>query len=305
MLQNIRAFFAARDVLEVETPVVSSAAVTDIHLHSFKTSYQQQDYYLQTSPEFFMKRLLAAGSGDIYQIAKVFRDEEQGKNHNPEFTMLEWYRIGINHHQLMEEMEQLFNSLMVYPNIVVPSKVAIKTSYQQAFIDALSIDPLSASIAQLKHSAIQHQVDIPQGIEDDKDMWLDWLMVAAIAPGFAKDRFTFVYDYPASQAALACINPNDPRTAHRFEVYYGEIELANGFYELTDAVEQRKRFVEDNQKRKQKQLAEMPIDYHLLSALEAGMPVCSGVAVGLDRLLMLLLGKKSIDEVLAFAMDKV
>ena len=305
MLQNIRAFFTARDVLEVETPILSSSAVTDIHLHSFKTAYQKQNYYLQTSPEFFMKRLLAAGSGDIYQVCKVFRDDEQGKNHNPEFTMLEWYRLGINHHQLMEEMEQLFNSLMVYPNIVVPSKMAIKTSYQQVFIDALTIDPLSASIAELKQSAIQHQVDIPQGMEDDKDMWLDWLMVAAVAPEFSKDQFTFVYDYPASQAALACINPEDQRTAHRFEVYYGEIELANGFYELTDAVEQRKRFAEDNQKRKQKQLTEMPIDQHLLAALAAGMPACSGVAVGLDRLLMVLLGKKSIDEVLAFAMDRV
>ncbi|HEY9052187.1 MAG TPA: EF-P lysine aminoacylase EpmA [Gammaproteobacteria bacterium] len=304
MLQNIRAFFTHRRVLEVETPILSTSAVTDIHLNSFKTGYRKQDYYLHTSPEFFMKRLLAAGSGDIYQICKVFRDDEQGKNHNPEFTMLEWYRHDIDHHQLMEEIEQLFNSLMVYPDIVVPSKVAIKTSYQQAFIAAIGVDPLNANINELRQSAQKHQIEMPVGMENDRDMWLDWLMVAAVAPTFSKNQFTFVYDYPASQAALAKLSSDDPRVAHRFEVFFGELELANGFNELTDAVEQRKRFEDDNQKRKQKQLSEMPIDHYLLSALEAGMPACSGVAVGLDRLLMVLLGKNSIDEVLAFAMDR-
>ncbi|TNF36132.1 MAG: EF-P lysine aminoacylase GenX [Gammaproteobacteria bacterium] len=305
MLQNIRAFFTARHVLEVETPILSSKAVTDIHLHSFQTRFHQQPYYLHTSPEFFMKRLLAADSGDIYQICKVFRDDEQGRNHNPEFSMLEWYRLGIDHHQLMEEIEQLFNSLMVYPDIVVPSKVAIKTRYQQAFMHALAVDPLSASTEELKHTAMAHNIDIPQGMADDRDMWLDWLMVAAVAPTFARDQFTFVYDYPASQAALACINAEDPRTAHRFEVYYGEIELGNGFYELTDAIEQRKRFEADNAKRQQLNLPEMPIDEYLLAALKSGMPACSGVAVGLDRLLMILLGKQSLEEVLAFGWNRV
>lgn len=300
VLQDIRAFFAAREVLEVETPILSGAAVTDVHLSSFKTTYQQRDLYLHTSPEFFMKRLLAAGSGDIYQICKVFRDDEQGKNHSPEFSMLEWYRVGFNHQQLMAETEQLFNQLRQHFGTTTSLHAADKFSYQQAFLNALGVDPLIASVSDLEKTAQQKNIEIPRGMEADKDMWLDWLMVAGVAPAFAKDRLTFIYDYPVSQAALACVSEYDSRVAHRFEMYWGELELANGFYELTDAAEQRKRFVRDNQQRIARGLPVMPIDEKFLTALESGMPSCSGVALGLDRLLMVLLGKTQIHDVLSF-----
>ncbi|HEX5636171.1 MAG TPA: EF-P lysine aminoacylase EpmA, partial [Gammaproteobacteria bacterium] len=259
--------------------------------------------YLHTSPEFFMKRLLAAGSGDIYQLCKVFRDDEQGKNHSPEFTMLEWYRAGFNHHQLMAEAEALVNQLWQHVGPAATFNAAVKISYQQAFIQSLGVDPLSASVTDLDKLAREKNIEIPQGMESHKDMWLDWLMMAGVAPQFAKDRLTFVYDYPVSQAALARVSVADPRVAHRFEMYWGELELANGFYELTDAVEQRKRFARDNQQRQQKGLPVMPVDEKFLSALEQGMPDCAGVAVGLDRLLMVLLAKVRIHDVLSFGIE--
>jgi len=305
VLQDIRAFFAARSVLEVETPILSGAAVTDVHLHSFKTRYRQQDFYLHTSPEFFMKRLLAAGSGDIYQICKVFRDDEQGKNHSPEFTMLEWYRLDMNHHQLMAEIEQLFNYLQQGFNSNTVMIAANKTSYQNAFIQTLGVDPLTATVDDLERIASNQNIEIPIGMEAEKDMWLDWLMVAAIAPAFAKDRLTFVYDYPVSQAALACVSDTDQRVAHRFEMYFGELELANGFHELTDADEQGKRFEQDNQQRQIRGLPVMPVDENFLAALAHGMPACAGVAVGLDRLLMILSGKSRINEVLSFKIESL
>ncbi|MDQ1363864.1 MAG: elongation factor P--(R)-beta-lysine ligase, partial [Pseudomonadota bacterium] len=249
------------------------------------------------------KRLLAAGSGDIYQICKVFRDDEQGKNHSPEFSLLEWYRSGFDHHQLMTEMEELFNQLMQYHGGNQVRNAAVKTSYRQAFLHTLGFDPLTASVADIKHMTWQHNIETPVNMEDDKDGWLDWLMVAAIAPAFAGDRLTFVYDYPVSQAALARASDTDPRVAHRFEMYFGELELANGFHELTDAKEQRKRFIQDNQQRLAKGLPAMPVDEDFLSALAHGLPACAGVALGLDRLLMVLLEKNRIDEVLCFAVE--
>ncbi len=306
MLQSIRAFFAEQNVLEVETPVLSSAAITDPHLQSFSTEFLNQKYYLHTSPEFFMKRLLASGSGDIYQICKVFRDDEQGKNHNPEFTMLEWYRLGFNHHQLMDEIESFLQQVtkIFHSRInILPIK---RISYQQAFLDVLGIDPLDINIDELKLITEQYNIDIPVGMsEQDKDMWLDWLMTQAIAPAFPKQSFTFLYDYPASQAALAKISETDSRVANRFEVFLGELELANGFYELTDAKEQRRRFENENKKRVELNLPVMPVDEKLLAALEAGLPECSGVAIGLDRLLMVLLGKDLIEEVIGFSFDRV
>lgn len=300
VLQDIRAFFAVRHVLEVETPILSRAAVTDVYLHSFKTQYRQQDFYLHTSPEFFMKRLLASGSGDIYQLCKVFRDDEQGKNHSPEFTLLEWYRLGFDHHQLMAEMEQLFNQLLQQHGVNSVINTAVKISYQHAFFQTLGVDPLAATTDELVRIAAQKNIETPVGMERDKDMWLDWLMVAAVAPSFAKDRLTFVFDYPVSQAALARVSDTDQRVAHRFEMYVGELELANGFHELTDAVEQRKRFVMDNLQRQARGLHAMPIDEDFLSALAHGLPDCAGVALGVDRLLMILLGKNRIEDVLGF-----
>ncbi len=299
ILNSIRAFFAVRDVLEVETPILSPAAITDPQLHSFKTRFRQQDYYLHTSPEFYMKRLLAAGVGNIFQLARVFRVDEQGPRHNPEFTLLEWYRTGFDHQRLMDEVEQLLGELLA------KNLTAGRMSYQQAFEQSLGIDPLEASVESLQACARQHQIETPVGMASaSKDEWLDWLMVAAVAPALPENHPTFIYDYPASQAALAKLNPDDPRVAHRFELYWGELELANGFYELTDAAEQRQRFEQENRRRLQQGLPEMPIDELLLDALEAGMPDCAGVAVGIDRLMMILQGSNHINEVISFPTGK-
>lgn len=301
MLQNIRAFFAAQDVLEVETPILSASSITDPHLQSFKTRYLGKNYYLQTSPEFFMKRLLASGSGDIYQVARVFRDDEQGSRHNPEFSMLEWYRLGLDHHQLMDDIERLLQHLTNSFETEVNWQTVTRISYQQAFKDILEIDPLDANVEDLKQKTQQHNIEIPVGMDEhDKDMWLDWLLTQTVVPAFSKQGVTFLYDYPASQAALAKISSKDSRVAHRFEVFYGELELANGFYELTDATEQRQRFEKENRLRRQMGLEIIPVDENLLAALETGLPECAGVAIGLDRLLMVLLDIKDIKQVLSF-----
>jgi elongation factor P--(R)-beta-lysine ligase len=305
MLQSLRAFFAEQSVLEVETPVLSQAAITDPHLQSFSTEFLNQRYYLHTSPEFFMKRLLASGSGDIYQVCKVFRDDEQGKNHNPEFTMLEWYRLDFDHHQLMDEVENFLHQSLKALSSRIDGQSVTRISYQQAFLDTLGIDPLDTHINALKNITEQNNIAIPVGMsEQNKDMWLDWLMTQAIAPAFSKQGFTFLYDYPASQAALAKISETDSRVAHRFEVFFGELELANGFYELTDAVEQEQRFNDENKKRVELNMPEMPVDENLLAALDAGLPECSGVAIGLDRLLMVLLEKNDIGDVMGFSFDR-
>lgn len=306
MLQSIRAFFAEQQVLEVETPVLSSAAITDPHLHSFKTTYLNRPLYLHTSPEFFMKRLLAAGSGDIYQICKVFRDDEQGQHHNPEFSMLEWYRLDFDHHRLMDEMEILLMRLVTRFKPDGDEVSFSRLSYRQAFINALDIDPLMATAVELKQAALRFDIEIPQGMdESNKDMWLDWLMTQKIATSFSRAGFTFLFDYPASQAALARLSTDDPRIAHRFELFFGEHELANGFYELTDAGEQRDRFESENSIRSRQGMAPMPVDGHLLEALAHGLPPCAGVAIGLDRLLMVLLEISDISDVLSFDFNRV
>lgn len=297
LLQDIRAFFAQHQVLEVETPILSSCANTDPQIESFFTRFNQRDYYLHTSPEFYMKRLLAAGSGDIYQVARVFRDDELGRYHNPEFTLLEWYRLGFDHHQLMDEMQALIKKLFSNRDIKFQ-----RISYKQAFMDQLHIDPLTANVQALQESMLEQALEIPQGMSlQDKDMWLDWLMLEKIAPSFAKTSFTFIYDYPASQAALSRLDKNNPLLAHRFELFYGELELANGFYELTDVHEQQKRFENENKIRRSLGKKVMPVDYELLGALASGLPECSGVALGLDRLLMLKMQLEHIGEVISFA----
>lgn len=302
LLQSIRAFFASRHVLEVDTPVLSLSANTDPQLESFRTTFNNKTYYLNTSPEFYMKRLLAAGSGDIYQLAKVFRVDEQGACHNPEFTLLEWYRTGMDHHQLMDEMQQLVSSLYTGVGADVGDAPEFeKISYQQAFQTELMIDPLSANAEQLLNCAQQNDVEVPVGLEmNDRDMWLDWLMVARIAPSFNPQAFTFIYDYPASQAALARLNPQDKRVAHRFELYYGELELANGFYELSDASEQAARFEQENKTRSQQGKTVLPVDSALLAALDSGLPDCAGVALGIERLMMLLTKAQKISDVMSF-----
>ncbi len=301
MLQRLRAFFAQRDVLEVETPILSAAAITDPQLQSLSTRIKQCDYYLHTSPEFCMKRLLASGSGDIYQVARVFREDESGRYHSPEFTLLEWYRTGIDHHRLMDEVESLLAVLFTDRKITVK-----RLSYQQAFLQALQIDPLEADVMALKQCAEKYNIEIPQGMQaDGKNCWLDWLMLEKVAPLFAKDEFTFLYHYPASQAALARLDKEDPRVANRFELFYGELELANGFYELSSATEQLQRFNNENKVRQRRGQKIMPVDYALIAALEAGLPDCAGVAIGLDRLLMLLTDSQRIQRVMSFANELV
>jgi len=308
MLQSLRAFFAAREILEVETPVLSPSAITDPQLKSFSTGFKQRDFYLHTSPEFYMKRLLAAGSGDIYQVARVFRDDELGRHHNPEFSLLEWYRTGFDHHRLMDEVEQLLAALFVNEGLQIK-----RLSYQQAFLQQLQIDPLDIDVPALKQCAEKFKIEIPQGMDmgmdermnvggqaHNRDIWLDWLMLECVAPSFAKEGFTFLYNYPASQAALARLDERDPRVANRFELFYGELELANGFYELTDAQEQLQRFNRENAVRELRGHALMPVDHALIAALDAGLADCSGVAIGLDRLLMVLTGREKIQDVIAF-----
>jgi len=299
VIQTIRQFFANRDVLEVDTPAMSHATVTDIHLHTFQTEFVGPGYadgrklYFMTSPEFHMKRLLAAGSGCIYQICKSFRNEENGRYHNPEFTMLEWYRVGFDHHQLMDEMDELLQ-------LVLGCGDAQRMSYQQAFLTVLGVCPLEASMTELKRVAAELGLSDIAEPEQDRDTLLQLLFSIGVEGKIGQDVPAFVFDFPASQAALAKINPQDPRVADRFEVYFKGIELANGFHELDNPAEQLKRFEEDNLKREEMGLVPQPVDYHLIEALKAGLPDCAGVALGIDRLIMLSLGCDHIDQVTAF-----
>lgn len=299
LIASIRQFFAQRNVLEVDTPAMSHATVTDVHLHTFQTQFVGPGYaqgsplFLMTSPEFHMKRLLAAGSGCIYQLGKAFRNEENGRYHNPEFTMLEWYRVGFDHHQLMDEMDDLLQ-------LVLQCGAAERMTYQQAFLTVLGVCPLEGTMAELKSVAARLGLSDIAEAEEDRDTLLQLLFSIGVEGKIGQQVPAFVYDFPASQAALAKINPNDPRVADRFEVYFKGIELANGFHELDNAQEQLRRFEQDNHKRVEMGLAEQPIDYHLIAALQSGLPECAGVALGVDRLIMLALGCDHIDQVTAF-----
>ncbi|MFW8650400.1 elongation factor P--(R)-beta-lysine ligase [Vibrio diabolicus] len=299
LIASIRQFFADRQVMEVDTPAMSHATVTDIHLHTFQTEFVGPGYadgsklFFMTSPEFHMKRLLAAGSGCIYQINKAFRNEENGRYHNPEFTMLEWYRVGFDHHKLMDEMDDLLQ-------LVLKCGAAQRMTYQQAFIDVLGVCPLEGSMMELKAAASKLGLSDIAEPEEDRDTLLQLLFSVGVEHKIGQDVPAFVYDFPASQAALAKINPQDHRVADRFEVYFKGIELANGFHELDNPKEQLARFEQDNAKRLDMGLKPQPIDYHLISALEAGLPDCAGVALGIDRLIMLALGCDHIDQVTAF-----
>ncbi len=302
-LAKIRAFFAEREVLEVDTPALSHFGVTDVHLVNFSTEFIGPNYakgtslHLQTSPEFHMKRLLAAGSGAIFQLAKAFRNEEAGRHHNPEFTMLEWYRPGFDHHQLMAELDALVHTLL-------GTEKAQSCTYAEAFKAELGLCPLAASINELKALACEHGYRDIAEHEEDKDTLLNLLFSMQVEPKLGQSAPCFVYDFPASQASLAKVSAKDSRVAERFELYYQGYELANGFNELQDAKEQAARFAEDNQKRNALGLTQKAADPHLLAALEHGLPACAGVAVGVDRLLMIALGKKHISEVQTFAFDR-
>lgn len=303
IIKSIREFFYQRNVMEVETPSLSQASVTDIHLASFSTQFVGPGFakglplYLQTSPEFAMKRLLAAGSGAIFQLAKAFRNEEAGRHHNPEFTMLEWYRPNFNAAQLMDEIDDLMMTLL-------GCESAERITYQDAFLTHLSCDPLTASVRELSALAAEQGFEHIAAQENDKDTLLQLLFCMCIEPKIGQQKPCFVYHFPASQAALAKLNSKDMRVAERFELYFKGMELANGFDELTEASEQRQRFITDNQKRVALGLPEVAIDERFLAALEQGLPQCSGVALGVDRVIMLALSAKHISEVLAFDIER-
>lgn len=302
LLADIRTFFAERDVLEVETPLLARAGVTDPHLLNATTSLHGPDgrqvWYLQTSPEYAMKRLLAAGSGCIFQIARVVRDDETGRYHNPEFTMLEWYRVGFDEHQLMDEIEQLLGQLL-------QTRPAQRLTYQQTFLQATGVDPLAEDGTEmLRQWLLARNPGDWVAHESDPDVLMQLAMSHYIEPSFEPDTPTFIYDFPASQAALADLHPTNPKVARRFELYLGGIELANGFYELRDAAIQACRFAADNKQREQNGTPSAPVDQFLLDALQHGLPQCAGVALGIDRLLMVASGADHISAVQAFSIDR-
>lgn len=299
ILASIRSFFAERRILEVETPLLSRGGTTELHLESLRTRLEAPaldaplELYLQTSPELLMKRLLAAGTGSIYQLGKAFRGGEAGRRHNPEFTLLEWYRPGFDHHQLMDEVAELVKRL-------VGSRTELRMSYTEAFDRALGLDPIEAPTEELLEKA--RPFDAVGLDADDRDGLLSLLLARAVEPSFDPACATFLYDFPASQASLARVR--DGSVAERFELFLGGLELANGFCELTDASEQRRRFEHDLEERRRRGLAVVPIDERFLAALEHGLPSCAGVALGVDRLVMVATGATTIQEVLAFPLDR-
>jgi lysyl-tRNA synthetase class 2 len=306
MLTRIREFFRRHSVLEVDTPALSTAGATDPHLHSFTVCTAFHDdraapRYLHTSPEFAMKRLLAAGSGSIFQICKVFRDAEIGRLHNPEFTMVEWYRVGLGYHQLMDEVAALVGeALEGFRRLAATEKL----TYREAFLRACGFDPHDATAEEIIDLARVHGIVATGLPTDDPNGWRDLLLTQLVEPGLGNGRLTFLYDFPAAAAALARIRLGKPPVAERFELYLDGIELANGFQELTDPQEQRERFEQDAQARRRQGLPAVPIDNRLIAALVHGLPACSGVALGFDRLVMSAARAASVDETLAFPIDR-
>ena len=303
MLAAIRAFFAERGVMEVETPLLSAHGASDPHLDSFCTQYlgpgspDGRSLFLQTSPEFAMKRLLAADSGPIYQISKSFRNGEAGRFHNPEFTMLEWYRPGMDYHSLMTEVDALLQQ-------VLNSPPALRASYGELFARHLDLDAHGATVTELRDCAASHGVHAPEALGDDVDAWQALLWSHVVEPRLGDGgRPQFVFDYPAGQAMLARVRRESPPVAERFEVYVNGVELANGFQELEDGVEQARRFAENNRRRRDSGLEVMAADQRLLEALVHGLPSCSGVALGVDRLLMLQTGAPTLADVLTFPIE--
>lgn len=300
LYQWLREYFAARGVLEVETPMLSAAGNTDPNIESFRTRFNGHvdagaaQRWLRTSPEYPLKRLLAAGIGDCYEIGRVFRDGEAGGRHNPEFTMLEWYRVGWDHHRLMVEVGEIVRGALA----LVARPISVRTlGYRELFLEYAGLDP-----HQCEESALRRLL-AGFAIRDDgltRDDWLDLLLTHRIEPQLRDDTLLLVHDYPASQAALARIRPGTPPVAERFEAMLGGIELANGYHELADPGEQDGRFGADLARRRSRGAVEPPPDARLIEALAHGLPGCAGVALGLDRLLMAMQGTRRIADVLAF-----
>ncbi|HED4469125.1 TPA: elongation factor P--(R)-beta-lysine ligase [Pasteurella multocida] len=300
IIAEIRRFFTDRGLLEVETPVLSEFGVTDVHLSTFNTDFispmaeKSKTLWLSTSPEYHMKRLLAAGSGPIFQLCHVFRNEEAGQHHNPEFTMLEWYRPHFDMYRLINEVDDLLQQIL-------DCKPTESLSYQFVFQEYVGLDPLSAEKTELVAKAKQYHLQ--QAEQQDRDTLLQFLFSTVVEPNIGKENPVAVYHFPATQAALAQISSEDHRVAERFEFYYKGLELANGFHELTDVNEQLHRFEQDNVQRQKMGLSQRQIDKRLLGALQAGVPNCSGIALGVDRLLMIALGANAIHEVMAFGIE--
>jgi elongation factor P--(R)-beta-lysine ligase len=304
MLAALRAFFAERGVLEVETSIASRAAVSDPALDSLCTRWHGPGHadgvplYFQTSPEFAMKRLLAAGAGPIYQVCKVFRDGERGRLHHPEFSLLEWYRPQCGYRELMAEVADLVRVVLDAPWLAVE-----EVRYRDLFRDRLGLDPWQSDPAALRRVAVARGLSGAWDLDLTLDGWLDLLLSHCLERDLGRGRMTFVYDYPPSQAALARVSPDPEPYGERFELYLEGMELANGFHELTDPAEQRRRFTQDLAERAAAGRKTPPVDEALLAALSAGMPDASGVAMGLDRLLMVRVGADHIDQVLAFPVE--
>ena len=335
LLDTVRAYFREQGVLEVETPALAAAAVTDVHLASLEVRVMggmaaantaggntatnlAAPRYLHTSPEYHMKRLLAAGSGDIWQAARVFRGEELSHRHNVEFTLLEWYRLGFTLEALVNDIDALLRRCLAAPRAAhgAPLGPARVLTHREAFLEHADVDSQTATLGQLLAAAEQHLGTLPADL-NDRDTVLDLLLGMVVAPCLGRGEITYLVDWPASQAALARLRPATagtpgsvpasdvlPAVAARVEAYLDGLELCNGFEELTDATEQRERFARDATRRAAAGLPVPAIDEHFLAALEHGLPPCSGVAVGFDRLAMLAAGTRDIRDVLAFPYDR-
>jgi lysyl-tRNA synthetase class 2 len=288
-------------VLEVDTPALSACAVSDPQIESFEIACSQfnaRPLYLQTSPEFCMKRLLAAGYPDIFSICRVYRDGEVGNRHQPEFTMIEWYRRGFGLGEIIADTLEVIRTAL---GPAAPQAVR-QHDYRNLFLEHFGIDPIATSVAALAKQA-SADADLCSALGDERDDWLNLIVSSQVVPTFASDCLTVICHYPASQAALARLCPDDPDVADRFEVFLGPIELANGYIELTDAAEQRRRFERDNDERRRRSRPVRPVDRALLAALENGMPDCAGVALGFERLQMLHDGVDNIRDVLTFSFE--
>ncbi|MBT8138073.1 MAG: EF-P lysine aminoacylase GenX [Gammaproteobacteria bacterium] len=296
LLAETRDFFVEHGVLEVQTPVLVGGTCPDPAVPSIPASPAGgRSMFLHTSPEHAMKRLLCAGSGDIYQVCPVFRDGESGRLHNPEFTMVEWYRTGFDQRRMARE------TVALVARLLQRELDPLELTYGEAFRQTVGIDPHTADAESLERVCHEHGIATPQ--QADRDALLDLLLSTVIATGFAADRCHVVYDYPASQAALARISATKPFVAERFEVFFGSVELANGFHELSDPAEQRRRFTAERQQHAHEQAP--PLDERLLAALDHGLPDCAGVALGFDRVLMLATGCTSIADVLSFPFERI
>jgi elongation factor P--(R)-beta-lysine ligase len=302
LLEATRRFFAARGVLEVDVPALVHHTVTAPNLHSAQVQLPGwgAPLYLHTSPEYLMKRLLAAGSGDIYQIGHVFRGAEHSRQHNAEFTLIEWYRCDRSMQQLIDEVELLARTLLELP----PQASSERLRYAEAFQRELGCDPLSAPDAELQRLALAHGLEARLIERCSRDELLDWFMGSTIGPRLGSQGLCFIHHYPASQASLARLDPQEARCALRFELYYHGVELANGFEELADPAEQRRRFELDQAERRRARAPIPAIDEALLAALAAGLPPVSGVALGFDRLLMLRIGASDLSAVLPFPLER-